>query len=48
MGSDIMKPKRYCLTSQNFERLVFLKGNIGVLEHAATEEYYTSNILILY
>lgn len=31
-GSDIMKPKRASLTSENFERLVFMKGNMDILK----------------
>ncbi|KAG0729419.1 hypothetical protein GWK47_000325 [Chionoecetes opilio] len=30
-GSDIMKAKRESLTSDNFERLVFMKGNMDLL-----------------
>ncbi|KAG0717282.1 hypothetical protein GWK47_054757 [Chionoecetes opilio] len=29
-GSDTMKAKRACLTSDNFERLVFMKGNMNL------------------
>ena len=32
LGSNIMRPKRNRLTSLNFERLVFLKGNSKLLE----------------
>ena len=31
LGSDIIKPKRSRLTAENFERLVFLKGNNDLL-----------------
>jgi hypothetical protein len=30
-GSDILRPKRSCLTADNFEKLVFLKGNLHLL-----------------
>lgn len=32
LGSDILRPKRSSLTADNFEKLVFLKGNIHLLE----------------
>jgi hypothetical protein len=31
MGSDILRPKRSALTANNFEKLVFLKGNLHML-----------------
>ncbi|KAG0721717.1 hypothetical protein GWK47_045875 [Chionoecetes opilio] len=31
MGSDFMGPKRSSLTAKNFEKLVFLKGNMNPL-----------------
>ncbi|KAG0719117.1 Thyroid peroxidase [Chionoecetes opilio] len=30
MGSDVMRPKRSSLTAKNFEKLVFLKGNMNL------------------
>ncbi|KAG0714095.1 hypothetical protein GWK47_014816 [Chionoecetes opilio] len=32
MGSDVMRPKRSSLTAKNFEKLVFLKGNMNLLK----------------
>jgi hypothetical protein len=32
MGSDILRPKRSSLTAKNFEKLVFLKGNMNLLK----------------
>ena len=32
MGSDILKPKRSRLTAKNFEKLVFLRGNMSLLK----------------
>ncbi|KAG0714609.1 hypothetical protein GWK47_013775 [Chionoecetes opilio] len=32
MGSDVMRPKRSSLMAKNFEKLVFLKGNMNLLK----------------
>ncbi|XP_076044807.1 uncharacterized protein LOC143027406 [Oratosquilla oratoria] len=32
MGSDILRPKRSSLTADNFEKLVFVKGNMHLLK----------------
>ncbi|KAG0727318.1 hypothetical protein GWK47_034902 [Chionoecetes opilio] len=32
MDSDVMRPKRSSLTAKNFEKLVFLKGNMNLLK----------------
>ncbi|KAG0718380.1 hypothetical protein GWK47_052488 [Chionoecetes opilio] len=32
MGSGVMRPKRSSLTAKNFEKLVFLKGNMNLLK----------------
>ncbi|KAG0698915.1 hypothetical protein GWK47_025915 [Chionoecetes opilio] len=37
-GSDIMKAKSASLTSDNFERLVFMKGNMDLLNMALSPE----------
>ncbi|KAG0713431.1 hypothetical protein GWK47_016243 [Chionoecetes opilio] len=37
-GSDIMKAKRVSLTSDNFERLVFMKGNMDLLNMELSPE----------
>ena len=31
IGGDVLRSKRACLTTANFESLVFLKGNLGLL-----------------
>ncbi|KAG0726197.1 putative nuclease HARBI1 [Chionoecetes opilio] len=36
MGSDVMRPKRSSLTAKNFEKLVFLKGNMNLLKASGT------------
>ncbi|KAG0723096.1 DNA-directed RNA polymerase III subunit RPC1 [Chionoecetes opilio] len=38
MGSDILRPKRSALTANNFEKLVFLKGNLHMLNQKKEEE----------
>ncbi|KAG0721405.1 DDB1- and CUL4-associated factor 5 [Chionoecetes opilio] len=38
MGSDILRPKRSALTASNFEKLVFLKGNLHMLNQKKWEE----------
>ncbi|KAG0715648.1 hypothetical protein GWK47_011456 [Chionoecetes opilio] len=37
-GSDIMKVKRVSLTSDNFDRLVFIKGNMDLLNMELSPE----------
>lgn len=37
-GSDILRPKRSALSSQNFEQLVFMKGNLKIIEKNLQEE----------
>jgi hypothetical protein len=32
IGSDILRPKRSTLAASNFEALVFLKGNLQLLD----------------
>ena len=32
MGSDILRAKRSSLTADNFEKLVFIKGNLPLLD----------------
>jgi hypothetical protein len=32
MGSDILRPKRSSLTAANFESLVFIKGNLHLMD----------------
>lgn len=39
MGSDIMKPKMSRLISQNFEQLMFLTVNSGVLKLSADKDW---------
>ena len=36
-GSDIMRPKRSALSSPNFEKLVFLKGNLKIIKQNLQE-----------
>ncbi|KAG0717786.1 CAAX prenyl protease 2 [Chionoecetes opilio] len=38
MGSDILRPKRSALTANNFKKLVFLKGNLHMLNQKKWEE----------
>ncbi|KAG0720164.1 hypothetical protein GWK47_049011 [Chionoecetes opilio] len=45
-GSDIMKAKRASLTSDNFERLVFMKGNPALIRAAGVDVFVTYNTAI--
>ncbi len=35
IGSDILRPKRSTLTADNFEKLVFIKGNLQLLDETS-------------
>ena len=36
-GSDILRPKRSALSSLNFEKLVFIKGNLKIIKNNLQE-----------
>ena len=38
VGGDVLMPKRVSLSATNFERLVFLKGNMDLLGFKKEEE----------
>ncbi|QQP40221.1 Uncharacterized protein FKW44_014201, partial [Caligus rogercresseyi] len=32
MASDVLRAKRSCLTAENFENLIFMKGNMDIIQ----------------
>ena len=36
-GSDILRPKRSALSSPNFEKLMFIKGNLKIIKNNLQE-----------
>jgi hypothetical protein len=43
-GSDILRPKRSTLTADNFEKLVFLKGNLHLLDAKRIAQLQTEDV----